>query len=103
MQSSTSIAELSFDFALRIVSLCRTLTENREYVISQQLLTCGTSIGANVEEANAAQSKRDFISKMAIASKEAGEARYWLRLLNRSCIDNIDYSNYLKEIESIIR
>ncbi|MGV8150059.1 MAG: four helix bundle protein [Alkaliphilus sp.] len=60
------------------------LIGNREYVLSKQLLRAGTSIGANVEEAQAAQSKADFISKMSIASKEARETRYWLRLLSES-------------------
>ena len=61
-----------------------------------------TSIGANVEEAIAAQSKRDFLSKMSISLKEARETRYWLRLLTESKLIDFDYSNYLKEILDII-
>jgi four helix bundle protein len=72
-------------------------------VLSKQLLRSGTSIGANVEEASAGQSKRDFITKMAIASKEARETRYWLRLLRDSQIVQMDFAIYLGNVESIIR
>ncbi len=72
----------SLEFAKRIVNLYKFLCENkREFILSKQLLRCGTSIGANVNEAIAAQSKKDSISKMAIASKEARETKYWLELL----------------------
>lgn len=62
----------------------------------------GTSIEANVEEANAAQSKKEFIAKMSIASKEARETRYWLRLLDKSQIVSFDYTADLKSIEHIV-
>jgi four helix bundle protein len=75
------IRERSYRFALRIVRLFRALEGRREFILSRQVLRSGTSIGANVEEATAAQSRRDFIAKMAIASKEARECNYWLRLL----------------------
>lgn len=76
------IEKMSFDFAVKIVRLYQCLTrEKKEYVLSKQLLRAGTSIGANVQEAQAAQSKKDFIAKMAIASKEGRETNYWLRLL----------------------
>jgi len=72
----------SFEFAVRVVRLCKYLTkEQKEYVLSKQLLRSGTSIGANVNEAQAAQSKADFTAKMSIASKEARETGYWLALL----------------------
>jgi len=71
------IKEKSYSFALNIIALYIQLKENKEYVISKQLLKSGTSIGANVEEAGAAQSKKDFLSKMSIASKEARETKYW--------------------------
>ena len=74
----------SYRFALDVIRLYRELQAQREYVLSRQLLRSGTSIGANVEEARAAQSRRDFLSKMAVASKEARESRYWLRLLRDS-------------------
>jgi len=62
------IDERTFDFALKVVDLYKYLTGNKEYVLSKQMLRSGTSIGANVQEAQAAQSKADFISKMSIAS-----------------------------------
>ena len=80
----TNIAEMAYEFALKIVDLYRYLRKQGESVMSKQLLRSATSIGANVEEAQAAQSKKDFAAKMAIASKEARETRYWLRLLEGS-------------------
>jgi four helix bundle protein len=72
----------SFEFAVRVVNLYRYLCEQqKEYIISKQVLRSGTSIGANVNEASAAQSKKDFIAKMSIASKEARETKYWIDLL----------------------
>ncbi len=77
------IEEKSFDFAVSIVNLYKYLCDSKkEYVLSKQLLRSGTSIGANVAEAQQAQSKADFVSKMSIALKEATETKYWLRLLN---------------------
>ena len=80
-----AVQEKSYQFALRIVETVRMIQrDQKEYVLSKQLLRSGTSIGANVEEAGAAQSKKDFAAKMAIASKEARESRYWLSLLRDS-------------------
>ncbi len=93
----------SFDFALEIIELYKILKTKKEFVISKQLLRSGTSIGANVEEATAAQTKKDFATKMAIASKEARETRYWLRLLNKSKLVEYDYKNYLNKIDELIR
>jgi four helix bundle protein len=93
----------SFDFALEIIELYKILKSKNEFVISKQLLRSGTSIGANVEEATAAQSKKDFATKMSIASKEARETRYWLRLLNKSKLAEYDYINYLNKIDELIR
>ena len=77
-----AIQSKSFQFAVRIVNLYKFLrADSQEYILSKQLLRCGTSIGANVSEAQQAQSKADFISKMSIALKEANETDYWLRLL----------------------
>jgi four helix bundle protein len=77
----------SYDFALRIVKACRYIaTEQREYVLSKQLLRCGTSIGANVAEANQAQSRPDLISKLSISLKETVETEYWLNLMRDSDI-----------------
>jgi four helix bundle protein len=82
---SNFLKDKSYDFALQVVLLCRRLAqEKREFVLSRQLLRSGTSIGANIEEANQAQSKVDFIHKLSIAHKEAFETHYWLRLLRDS-------------------
>ncbi|MEO6490803.1 MAG: four helix bundle protein [Ferruginibacter sp.] len=78
------------------------LIDNKEFILSKQLLRCATSIGANVEEGTAAQSRKDFISKMCIASRESREAKYWLRLLDTSKLVDIDYSAYLINIDHII-
>ncbi len=73
----------SFAFAVRIVKAYKFLIEEKkEFVLSKQFLRCGTSIGANAEEAVGGQSKADFISKLGIAYKEARETKYWIRLLN---------------------
>jgi four helix bundle protein len=86
------IEKKSFDFAIRIVRLYRYLCEKKkEFVLSKQLLRSGTSIGANVAEAQQAQSKADFVSKISIALKETTETKYWLRLLNAT--------NYLSDVE----
>ena len=75
----------SYDFAIRVVKLSKYLAENhREFVLSKQVLRSGTSIGANVEEANQGQSRKDFVHKLSIALKEATETNYWLRLLRDS-------------------
>jgi len=71
----------SYDFALQIIKLCGRLRNAKHFEISSQLLLSGTSIGANVEEALAGQSRKDFFAKMSIASKEARETNYWLRLI----------------------
>ena len=78
------VKELSFKFALKIIELYKFLQNKKEFVMSKQILRCGTSIGANIEESQAAQSRKDFISKLSIANKEARETKYWLRLLNES-------------------
>lgn len=82
MMKNNPSEEMSFAFAVRIVNLYKFLTrERREYVISKQLLRYGTSIGANIAEAQRGQSKADFYAKMSIALKEANETQYWLKLL----------------------
>jgi len=79
------LKDKSYQFALRIIKLYKYVTtEKKEYVLSKQILRCGTSIGANIEEANQAQSKQDFIHKLSISQKEAFETDYWLRLLRDS-------------------
>lgn len=102
--SRNVIQQKSFDFAVKIVRFCRELSEQREYVISKQLLRSGTSIGANVEEGQQAQSRKDFYSKMCIALKESYETRFWLRLI-RAAFENStsQISILLVDIEEIIR
>lgn len=82
----------SFDFALEIVRTCKVLVdEKREYVLSKQVLRSGTAVGALVRESEHAESKKDFIHKLAIALKEANETEYWLELLYQA--------NYIQEAE----
>lgn len=76
-----------------MIEFYKYLREHRETIISKQLVRCGTSIGANVEEATAAQTRKDFIMKMSIASKEARETKYWLRLLQESQVVKREYEN----------
>ena len=96
------VLEMTFKFSLQIIELYQKLIGAKEFVLSKQLLRSGTSIGANVEESNAAQSKREFIAKMSIASKEARETRYWLRLLDKSKLVQLDYTIHLQAIEHIV-
>ena len=96
-RKDNSIAEKSMAFAVRIVGLFRHLTEKkRECVMSKQVLRSGTSIGANVREANSAQSKADFISKMSIALKECDETGYWLELLYKTNYIGEEQYNFLE-------
>ena len=94
----------SFDFAVRIVDLYKYLTKTkREFVMAKQLLRCGTSIGANVAEAEKGQSKADFNAKMNIAMKEANETYYWLRLLHRTgYLSDREFSSIQRDIREIL-
>lgn len=83
--SESIMLEKAKDFAVEIVIICRQIKkEHRETVLTNQLLRCGTSIGANIHESKYAQSKADFISKMQISLKECYESEYWLELLKRT-------------------
>src|SRR3990170_1656574 len=96
------IKEKSYSFALQVIGLYKVVLKHNEFVLSKQLLRAGTSIGANVEEALAGQSRADFLSKMSIASKEARETNYWLRLLRDSeIISKTEIEPLLAESESI--
>ncbi len=102
-----SIQNKSFLFAKRIVNLCKFLkAEQKEFVMSKQLLRAGTSIGANVAESQQAQSRADFVNKLNIALKEAYETNYWLRLLyatdylSKTQFDSMIFD--CDEIESIL-
>lgn len=98
------VREQSYSFALSTVKFCRKLmNEQKEYVMSRQLLRSGTSIGANIEEAIHAQSRKDFINKMSISLKEAFESRYWIRLVGDSGFASLEeISELLYKINAII-
>lgn len=98
------IEEKSFSFAVRTVNLYKYLTaEQKEFILSKQLLRSGTSIGANVSEAECGQSKADFTAKMSVALKEANETRYWLRLLYKTnYLTDEQYESIVGDIEEII-
>src|ERR1035437_9374286 len=88
--SQSIVREKSFAFALEIISLYKQLQSEKEFVLSKQMFRSGTSIGANIEEALAGQSRRDFLAKMSIASKKARETRYWMVLLQQSKLTKLD-------------
>ncbi|HET8837994.1 MAG TPA: four helix bundle protein [Flavobacteriaceae bacterium] len=97
------VKDKSFDFSLSIIQLFKILQEQREYIISKQLLRSGTSIGANISEALAGESRADFLHKMAIASKEARETIYWLELLQKSNLVEYDYSKYIEDCTTLVK
>jgi len=92
----------TFKFSLKIIKLYQNLKAVNEFELSKRLLRSGTSIGANVEESTAAQTKKDFIAKMSIASKEARETKYWIRLIAESSINKYDFNEYLNDVNEII-
>jgi len=93
MKGNNVLVDESFKFAVRIVKLYKYLSENKkEFILSKQVLRSGTSIGANINEAQEAQSKNDFISKLSISLKEARESKYWIELLKET--------DYLSENEA---
>lgn len=99
------LKEKSYAFALKIIDCYKKLKEDKkEFILSKQLLRSGTSIGANVEEAIGAQSKKDFLSKISIAYKEARETNYWLRLLRDSNLIEPQLANALiRDIDELLR
>ena len=97
------VQKKSFQFSLKIISIYKKLQLEKEFVISNQVLRSGTSIGANIEEALAGQSKRDFTAKMSISSKEARETKYWLRLLKESELTKLDVDALILDIDELIR
>ena len=100
------IRKRTFEFAVRIVKLCQHLNEKPgvSRILSSQLLRAGTSIGANVEESQAGQSRPDFISKYSIALKEARETHYWLRLLIATeVVPEARLAELLNEIDELTR
>jgi four helix bundle protein len=96
------IIDKSFQFSLSIIEFSEKLEENRKYVLARQILKSGTSIGANIREAQNAESKLDFIHKMKIAAKEADETQYWL-LLCRFAKNYPDPNSLLDQLNEIIK
>lgn len=103
MKENASVGK-SFAFAVRIVNLYKYLTqEHKEYILSKQLLRSGTSIGANISEAQRGQSKADFAAKMNIALKEANETEYWLKLLYATdYLDKGQYDSMNRDIQELL-
>ncbi|MFA7492984.1 MAG: four helix bundle protein [Proteiniphilum sp.] len=104
METGNVIVDMSFNFALDIIAFTEKLNENKKFVIGQQLLKSGISIGANTREAQNCESKADFIHKFKIAAKEAEETEYWLMLCKHADdypFDEILFEK-LKEIQKII-
>ncbi len=99
------VKEKSFDFALRIVKLYKYLSEEKkEYVLSKQLLRSGTSVGALIRESEQAESKADFIHKLAISLKEVNESEYWIELLFHSeFIDEKSYNSILSDLKELLK
>ena len=95
--TAEALRQRSFDFSVRIVALARLLSKSQtDRVLATQVLRSGTSIGANIREAQFAQSKADFVSKLSIALKEASETQYWLELLFASGLMSEEQRNLLK-------
>jgi four helix bundle protein len=99
------IQQKSYAFALRILKLHKYLIkENKDYLVSKQIFKCGTSIGANVEEAEGGQSDKDFVSKISIAYKEARETKFWLRLLyDGDYIDKKMFESLSEDCEELLK
>jgi four helix bundle protein len=104
MEKKSIIKEKSFAFAVEIVYLYQILSEKKEFVLSKQLLRSGTSIGANIREAEHAQSKADFIHKLSISLKEANETEYWLDLLHETkFLSEIEFQSIKAKIIEILK
>lgn len=103
-QNKSIIAKKTYSFALQIIVIYKELVEINEYVLSKQILRSGTSIGANVNEAIAAVSKKDFVHKLSISLKEARETQYWLNLLKDSnYINQKTFKKLNKDCEELIK
>jgi four helix bundle protein len=104
-ESKNILKEKSFALALRIIKLYKFLVENKkEYVLSKQVLRSGTSVGAMIREAQNAESKMDFVHKLAIAQKECDESLYWIELLVASdYITNESYQSVYAEAEQVLK
>ncbi len=104
MEKKNIIKEKSFAFAIEIVFLYKVLAEKKEFVLSRQMLRSGTSIGANIREAEHAQSKADFINKLSISLKEANETEYWIDLLfETKYLTEIEFQNIKPKIIELLK
>ena len=103
-KSPFDIKERTFLFGVRVVKLVGRLPRNVAGLeIGRQLIRAGTSVGANVEEAQSGESKRDFVHKMGIAAKEAREARYWLRIVNATLLQDVEVDALVQEADELVR
>ena len=105
MKKNNALADKTTAFAIRIVKCCKYLQEDRkEYIMSNQILRSGTSIGANIHEGIYAQSRADFVSKMSISLKEASETSYWLDLLHKTdYLSDVMFDSLKIEMDEIMR
>ncbi len=105
MKPESILQQKSYAFALKVIKTCRQIiTEKKEFVLSKQFMKAGTAIGALVREAEFAQSRADFISKLSIALKESNETDYWISLLKDSAVINIETAKQLDtENKELIR
>ena len=105
MKTDNIIQIKTFSFAVRVIKVCRFLSEEKkEYCLSKQLIRSATSIGANIEEAIGGQSDKDFLSKISISYKEARETAYWIRLLEASgYLTTTDSQSLLQDLDEICR
>ena len=105
MKEQNVVKDKSFEFAIRIINLYKHLTGSKqEFVISKQLLRSGTSIGANICEAEQAQSTADFLSKISISLKESCESDYWIRLLHRTdYISEQEYQSIIADCKELTK
>jgi four helix bundle protein len=98
------IKERTFLFSVRVVKLVGRLPKSVAGIeVGRQLIACGTSVGANVEEAHGGESKKDFAHKMGIAKKEARESRYWLRIVKATLLDDAEVDTLIQEADELVR
>lgn len=98
------VKQKSFDFAIRIINLCKYLNNKKEFVLSKQLLRSGTAIGALIRESEYAESRADFIHKLSIALKEANETDYWLELLYKTdYLNQQEYTSIHNDITELLK
>lgn len=104
MSKQSPLVTKSYAFSVKIVNLCEQLQSERQFILKDQLLSSGTSIGANIEEATQAITKKEFISKLFISLKEAHETRYWLRLLrDTGKVSSDSADGLIQDVHEIIR